>query len=144
VTADRPRERLAAHGPAALSASELLTVLWGRHAAAESMARYATIHELARADLLELVEVPGVGEARAAQLLAAFELGRRSQVDGTTSRWTIRAPRDVADRLLPEACATVASPSTAAEPRLWAVPDVEIELRPQRPHFPPECHLIHK
>jgi len=102
VTADRPRERLAAHGPAALSASELLTVLWGRHAAAESMARYATIHELARADLLELVEVPGVGEARAAQLLAAFELGRRSQVDGTTSRWTIRAPRDVADRLLPE------------------------------------------
>jgi DNA repair protein RadC len=102
MTTDRPRERLATHGPAALTASELLSVLWDRHAAAESMARYASIHELARADLLELVEVPGVGAARAAQLLAAFELGRRSQIDGSTSRWTIRAPRDVADRLLPE------------------------------------------
>ena len=102
MTSDRPRERLAAHGPAALSASELLSVLWDGHAAAESMARYATIQDLARADMVELVEVPGVGAARAAQLLAAIELGRRSQSDGATNRWTIRAPRDVADRLLPE------------------------------------------
>jgi DNA repair protein RadC len=52
--------------------------------------------------MLELTAVPGVGEARAAQLLAAFELGRRSSMSAATQRWTIRAPRDVAERLLPD------------------------------------------
>ena len=101
-TSDRPRERLAALGPAALSASELLAVLWGSRGPADLMARHAALPDLARADLLELTEISGVGEARAAQLLAAFELGRRSTVSAEASRWTIRAPRDVADRLLPE------------------------------------------
>lgn len=99
---ERPRERLAAHGPAALSASELLTVLWGSREPAEAMAGAATLSELARADLVELRQVLGVGEARAAQLMAAFEIGRRSAAGSDTARWTIRAPRDVADRLLPE------------------------------------------
>jgi DNA repair protein RadC len=49
-----------------------------------------------------LTGVPGVGVARAAQLLAAFELGRRSHFGAATQRWTIRAPRDVAERLLPD------------------------------------------
>jgi len=44
-----------------------------------------------------------VGKARAAQLVAAFEIGRRSAAaTPADSRWVIRAPRDVADRLLPE------------------------------------------
>jgi DNA repair protein RadC len=99
---DRPRERLAAHGPGALSASELLAILWGSYAPADSMARHAALSDLANADLHELTEVAGVGEARAAQLVAAFEIGRRSQIANGAQRWTIRAPRDVADRLLPE------------------------------------------
>jgi DNA repair protein RadC len=101
---------LVAHGVAALSASELLAVLWGSGGAAgsaydiaaDTIARLGSLAELARADLLELTGVPGVGDARAAQLLAAFELGRRSQPSWSGQRWTIRAPRDVADRLLPE------------------------------------------
>lgn len=105
---DRPRERLASLGPSALSASELLAVLWGSGGPAGSsleiagaaIARHGSLAELARADLLELTGVPGVGTARAAQLLAAFELGRRSHLGGAAARWTIRAPRDVADRLL--------------------------------------------
>jgi DNA repair protein RadC len=63
---------------------------------------HGSLAELARAELLELTGVPGVGAARAAQLLAAFELGRRSHTGWAAPRWTIRAPRDVADRLLPE------------------------------------------
>jgi DNA repair protein RadC len=98
---ERPRERLAAHGPAALSTAELLTVLWGRRDPAHA-ATQSTLSELARADFLELTHIPGVGEARAAQLLAAFEIGRRSVLSADTVRWTIRAPRDVADRLMPE------------------------------------------
>lgn len=96
------RNRIATHGPAALSASELLTVLWGRRHPADATAGLATLSELARADLMELIEIPGVGEARAAQLVAAFEIGRRSTIAAAGQRWTIRAPRDVADRLLPE------------------------------------------
>ena len=37
---------------------------------------------------------------KAAQLIAAFELGRRLLADWPAGRWTIRSPRDVADRLL--------------------------------------------
>jgi DNA repair protein RadC len=88
----------------------LLAVLWGSGGAVgssysiatETLARHGGLAELARADLLELTGVPGVGAARAAQLLAAFELGRRSAPTWAATRWTIRAPRDVADRLLPE------------------------------------------
>jgi DNA repair protein RadC len=101
--AERPRERLASYGPAALSAPELLAVLWGSlDAASGTLAAHGSLSDLARADLLELTTTPGVGTVRAAQLLAAFELGRRSQNDHATQRWTIRAPRDVADRLLPD------------------------------------------
>jgi DNA repair protein RadC len=44
--------------------------------------------------------VATVGPARAAQLEAAFELGRRLLADWPSGRWQIRSPRDVADRLV--------------------------------------------
>jgi len=66
------------------------------------LGRHGTLGELARADLLELTGISGVGTARAAQLLAAFEIGRRSLGSPSGSRWTIHAPRDICDRLLPE------------------------------------------
>lgn len=107
--ADRPRERLAALGPSTLSAPELLSLLWGTggrgvsgfELAAEVLARHGGVAELSRADLAELASVPGIGTARAAQLLAAFELGRRS-LGLPAGRWSVRAPRDVADRLMPQ------------------------------------------
>jgi DNA repair protein RadC len=68
--------------------------------AAEAIARFDGLTGLARASGLELEAIPGVGEARAAQLLAAFELGRRLLADWPTGRWSIRSPRDVADRLI--------------------------------------------
>lgn len=108
--AERPRERLVHHGAAALSASELLAVLWGSGGVAGSsiemaeglLGRHGPLDELARADMLELTGMRGVGAARAAQLLAAFEIGRRSLSGPSGSRWTIRAPRDICDRLMPE------------------------------------------
>jgi DNA repair protein RadC len=107
---ERPRERLRAHGAAALSAAELLALLWGSGAggassvdiATAALARHGSLGELARADALELAALRGIGAARAAQLVAAFEIGRRSTVGDGTPRWTIRAPRDIADRLMSE------------------------------------------
>ena len=106
--AERPRERLVARGPQGLSAAELIGLVWGsgtRSASATEMAESALVKleglsGLARASTRELEEVPGVGPARAAQLTAAFELGRRLLADWPSGRWTIRAPRDLADRLL--------------------------------------------
>jgi DNA repair protein RadC len=103
-SAERPRERLTSLGAPALSAPELLAVLWGtRQAATDVLSRHGSLTELSRADVLELTAVPGVGVARAAQLIAAFEIGRRSAA-GTAAdvRWSIRAPRDVSDRLMSE------------------------------------------
>lgn len=108
--AERPRERLVSHGAAALSASELLAVLLGTGGVARSsiemaeglLGRHGTLGDLARADMLELTGIRGVGPTRAAQLVAAFEIGRRSLSGTGGSRWTIRAPRDISDRLLPE------------------------------------------
>jgi DNA repair protein RadC len=105
---ERPRERLASHGPGGLSAAELIGLLWGSGArgrsavdlASDALARYDGLSGLARASELELEALPGVGSAKAAQLSAAFELGRRLLADWPTGRWTIREPSDLADRLV--------------------------------------------
>jgi DNA repair protein RadC len=101
---------MALHGAAALSAAELIGVLWGTgvrgHTAVEAAADVLRRHEglvgLARAADAELEAVPGVGPVRAAQLSAAFELGRRVVTDWPQNRWTVRSPRDVGERLIPQ------------------------------------------
>jgi DNA repair protein RadC len=106
--AERPRERLAARGAAGLSAAELIGLLWGSGSrgrsavdiAEDALASHDGLTGLARASELELERIPGVGAAKAAQLTAAFELGRRLLADWPSGRWTVRAPRDVADRLV--------------------------------------------
>ncbi len=106
--AERPRERLALRGVGGLTAAELIGLVWGsgtrgRSAvdlAADALARHDGLTGLARATELELAEVTGIGEAKAAQLVAAFELGRRLLADWPAARWTIRGPHDVADRLI--------------------------------------------
>ncbi len=105
---ERPRERLAARGPAGLSSAELVGLLWGSGSRGRSavdlaedvLARHDGLTGLARATDVELEAVPGIGSAKAAQLAAAFELGRRLLADWPAGRWTIRSARDVADRLV--------------------------------------------
>ena len=107
---ERPRERMALHGAGALSAAELISVLWGSgtaghtavDAALDALRRHEGLIGLARATDVELDAVPGVGPVRAAQLSAAFELGRRVVTDWPQDRWTVRTPRDVGERLVPQ------------------------------------------
>ena len=106
--AERPRERLAQRGPGGLNAAELIAILWGsgtrgRSAidlATEALAAHDGLAGLASAGELELASIPGIGAAKAARLQAAFELGRRLMADWPSGRWSIRGPRDVADRLV--------------------------------------------
>jgi DNA repair protein RadC len=106
--AERPRERLALRGAGGLSSAELIALVWGTGGrgmsavdlAEEALARHDGLTGLARASDTELAAIPGIGPARAAQLNAAFELGRRLLADWPSGRWMIRAPRDVAERLI--------------------------------------------
>ena len=96
----RPREKLRAHGSAALTDAELLALVLGSgipgHSAlrvARRLARRAP-SELAGWPLVRWLRVPGIGLARASALTAAFELGRRALAwDGETP--AIRGPEDV-------------------------------------------------
>lgn len=105
---ERPRERLALRGPGGLTSSELIAIIWGSGAAGhsatdlaeEALARHDGLTGLARASDVELETIPGVGPVRAGQLAAAFELGRRLLADWPSARWTVRSPRDVAERLV--------------------------------------------
>jgi len=105
---ERPRERLAQRGPGGLTSAELIALLWGsgvrgRSAvdlATDALAGHDGLAGLARANELELARIPGIGAAKAAQLLAAFELGRRLMADWPAGRWSIRGPHDIAERLI--------------------------------------------
>lgn len=82
---ERPREKLASHGAAALTDSELIAILLrtgmvGKNAvdlARELIVKFKTLSDLARASVAEIAGVKGVGPAKAVQLAAAFGLASR-------------------------------------------------------------------
>jgi DNA repair protein RadC len=82
---ERPRERLVKFGEQALSAQELLQLILGRGIAGESvvvtsqklLAQFGSLQKLAEASIEELSSVKGIGLAKAAQIKAVFEIGRR-------------------------------------------------------------------
>jgi DNA repair protein RadC len=96
----RPREKLCARGAAALGEGELLALLLGSGTPGRSALRIG--HALARRSPGELgtwplarwLKVRGIGPARAAALVAAFELGRRV-VERPAPAPAIRGPDDV-------------------------------------------------
>jgi len=115
---DRPREKLQRLGSAALGDNELVAIVLGsgsRECGALELAnrllqRAGGLHGLTRAAFGELHLVPGVGNARAAQVLAAVELGRRTLVRGGTERPRLSTPRQLASYLLPQYGAGAVAP----------------------------------
>jgi DNA repair protein RadC len=86
IPSQRPRERLLGYGASALSDAELIALLLrvgrqGRGVVSEAhllLSEVGGLAELGRMDSRELMRRPGLGPAKVAALLAAFELGRRS------------------------------------------------------------------
>ncbi len=82
---ERPRERLAALGPGALSQAELIAILLRtglKGASAVDIgkllkSKYGSLNSLARASLEELQTVKGIGPDKAVTLVAAFALARK-------------------------------------------------------------------
>ncbi len=103
----RPRERLLAAGPFALSDSELLGLLFGIGSrektavelAGEVVSEAGGLHGLYDVSVHELTQVNGIGEAKACIILAAVELGRRIGQVRNPGRPVISSPADV-ERLL--------------------------------------------
>ena len=106
---ERPRERLARVGPQALSSAELLAIILRTGVKGENvvtmasrlLAQYGGLAGLSRADLAQLGQEHGLGPAKASQLLAALELGRRLMAESPEERFQIRAPQDAANLLIP-------------------------------------------
>ncbi len=92
--AERPRERMARAGAEGLSAAELVACILGRGVSGESvlttaqrlLGRFQSPQGIAGASLEELMQVRGVGLAKAVQLRAACELGRRAALDPAEAR----------------------------------------------------------
>jgi len=107
---ERPRERLKKYGAASLSNAELLAIILRTGAASESvlnlsaklLARFGGLSGLAKAGFGELCMERGLAEAKAAQLKAALELGRRLLSTQPEERLVVKSPEDVANLLQAE------------------------------------------
>ena len=106
----RPREKLKALGTGALSEAEILAIILRTGSKGESvldlanrlLTTYGGLVGLARVSFPELCEVHGLGEAKACQLKAGLELGRRLLLAQPEERLQVRSPADLAPLLMLE------------------------------------------
>jgi DNA repair protein RadC len=107
---ERPRERLRALGPSALSSRELIALLIGSgprgrsalDVAGELLRSAGSVRRLAAAAVTELERVAGIGPAVSSRLAAALELGRRMAAETGRERARVLGPADVYERCAPD------------------------------------------
>lgn len=108
--AERPRERLVQVGPTAVSTAELLAILLRTGVPGENVVRLAErlliqfkdLPGLARASIPELMTVHGIGEAKAIEIKAALEIGRRLLASAPQEKPRVTSPADAANLLMSE------------------------------------------
>jgi len=104
---ERPRERLQKFGAEALSAQELLALVIGRgipkksvmNIAQELLAKFGNVKAINTATIEELSQIKGIGLAKAAQIKACFELGRREELEPELKDFDIKNPEAVVKAL---------------------------------------------
>lgn len=107
---ERPRERMLEVGASHLTNQELLAILIGSGTRQESvtdLAKRVLIHFeglllLKGATIEELTSIRGIGSAKAIQILAAIEMGKRMHQMKPAERYIIRSPEDGADFVMEE------------------------------------------
>lgn len=108
----RPRERLREAGPEALSTAELLAIILGTGVKQESAIQLAHrilsdprgLRFLVEADFDELCQIKGVGLAKAAQIKAALELGKRLSCLEPDLMPVIHTPQEAGYLVMEEMC----------------------------------------
>ncbi len=110
---EQPRQRIFQSGPQVLSNAELIAAIVGSGTSTTKgpitavqlgqmiLSRHRSIRDLAAVEAVELVALPGMGTARSAQLVAAFELGRRVSETPEHLRVVLRGPDDVVAHFSP-------------------------------------------
>ena len=107
---DRPREKLERVGAGGLGDNELLAIVLGHGVPRASALELANtvldavggLHGLARATTDDVRRVPGIGVARASQLIAAVEAGRRTLLRMRRERLQFMSSRDAGEFLVPQ------------------------------------------
>lgn len=102
--ADRPRERLENLGPQALTNAELIAILLRVGIKGENaiqvgqrlLKEFGNLRGLHRVPFKELKSQRGMGEAKASQIKAAIELGKRLQLEAPEEKPVINSPADAA------------------------------------------------
>ncbi|MEC1374659.1 DNA repair protein RadC [Heyndrickxia sp. FSL K6-6286] len=105
---ERPRERLVKHGARSLSNQELLAILLRTGTKDESVIQMANrvlqafdgLRLLKEASLEEIMKIKGIGFAKAVQILATIEIGRRIGNLTYNDRYIIRSPEDAANYVM--------------------------------------------
>lgn len=106
--ADRPREKLLAHGAASLTDAELLAIFLrtgipGLDAvglAHSIVEKFGSLKALFAADLEQFCQGPGLGPAKYVQLQAVLEMSRRYLHEELTTRPALTSPADTRQFLL--------------------------------------------
>ncbi len=107
---DRPREKLLSKSRKALSDAELLAIVIGSGTADCSAVELSrtilhsvsnNLSELARLGVAELVRFKGIGKAKASNIVAVMELGRRRRLSESLQRSSITSSRDVFEIMQP-------------------------------------------
>lgn len=105
---ERPRERMKHQGAQAMSNAELLAIILRTGTVAESVVRLAerilreagSLKGLNEMRLEQLTAIKGIGPAKALQIQAGVELGRRLSGSAPEERYTVRTPHDAAELLM--------------------------------------------
>lgn len=101
---ERPRERLSRLGPQALNTAELLAILLRVGVKGENavqvgqrlLQNFGGLSGLHKASMAEVAAEHGLGEAKAATIKAAIELGRRLAIEAPEVKPVIHSPADAA------------------------------------------------
>lgn len=107
---ERPRERFMLVGSSGLSSAELIAIIMRTGNRGESvvrlaerlLAKFGGLPGIAKATVLELQDVHGIGPAKAIEIKSALELGRRLLTAAPEERPQIKAPADAANLLMTE------------------------------------------
>ncbi|WP_309137658.1 DNA repair protein RadC [Rossellomorea sp. SC111] len=105
---ERPRERMIQSGAASLSNQELLAILLRTGTKSESVLQLSNrllnqfdgLNLLKDASLEEITKTKGIGLAKAVQIMAAVEFGRRISNLAFDDRYSIRSPEDGANYVM--------------------------------------------
>jgi DNA repair protein RadC len=110
---ERPREKLIKTGSVSLTSSELLAIVlrtgFGSPTRKQSaldlaknlLSQYKNLNDISEMSVTELAQIKGIGSAKAAQIMASFELGKRMAAERNGNNISFRCSEEVANYYIP-------------------------------------------